>query len=418
MRIGIFVNEFPALSETFILNQIIGLIRSGHEVEINALRPGGTATMHGDLTRYDLLARVRYDDEMPRPWLRRMAGAARRLGRWGHRDVATTIGSLNVLRHGKAALNLSLLYRHLPGESTRRDYDVVHCHYGPNGLRAVGLRRYGALRGAIVTSFHGYDLNAVPRRDGANVYEALFRAGAAFTAGSDFMRERLLALGAPADRVVKLPMGIDLAAFPFAERRLPAGGALHLLSVARLVEVKGIRYALQAVALLKARFPGIRYVIAGDGPLRAALEQCARDLGIAGQVHFTGAVTQEQLRALHQQAHIFLLPGIVTATGEEEAQALVLAEAQASGLPVVASAIGGVPESIVPGVSGVLVPQGDVAAIVTAVTALFQRTGEWGAMGRAGRHLAESRFDAHRLNGELVEVYRQAMAGTLAPCSR
>ncbi|MDO9411045.1 MAG: glycosyltransferase [Pseudolabrys sp.] len=408
MKIGIFVSEFPALSETFILNQITGLIRRGHTIEISAVKRGDTSKMHDDVASYRLLDCTHYDD-VPRSWLRRTGGAARRVAQWGHRNVAATADSLNVVRHGKAALNLSVLYQRLPAARRTQRYDVIHCHYGPNALRALGQRGFGALNGPIVTSFHGYDLNAFPEVHGLDVYDELFRSGTLFTVGSEFMRESLVAIGAPAARIVKLPAGVDLQFFQFSERCSPKDGPLRLLSVARLVEVKGIRYALQAVALLAQRFPRLRYVVAGGGPLRAELEAYALDLGIVDNVHFAGAVTQDEVRALYQEAHIFLLPSIATGAGEEEGQALVLAEAQAAGLPVVASAVGGIAESIDPGISGFLVPQRDADATAAAVTQLVERSEQWGAIGRAGRHVAASRFDNMKLNQRLIEIYQQAI---------
>ena len=179
--------------------------------------------------------------------------------------------------------------------------------------------------------------------EGPQLYRRLFNEGELFTVGSEFIRHRIIALGAPEDRIVKLPMGVDLSRFRFAERSGSHDGEPRLLTVARLVEVKGIEYAIRAVASLKSKYPRIHYQIVGDGPLRRELEGMASRLDLTNKVEFLGALSQEKVIELYQGAQIFLLPSIVSKAGEEEGQSLALAEAQASGLPVIGTRTGGNP---------------------------------------------------------------------------
>ena len=366
MKIAFFLNEFPATSETFILNQIVGLIQRGHELDIHArwrVEPSNKG-QHADIERYHLLDRTHFHP-MPGPRFVRVGSAVGRLARWGWRHPEITLDSINVLRHGRLALNLTLLHELLPALEGPLRYDVIHCHFGPNGQRATVWKAFGALRGPVITTFHGYDVNQLPRIEGPHLYQRLFKEGELFTAGSEFITRRLIALGAPKDRIVRLPMGVDLSRFRFTERTKNHDGELRLLTVARLVKVKGIEYALHAVALLKNKYLGVRYQIAGDGPLRAELKGLADRLGLANQVEFLGALPQESVIELYQHAQIFLLPSIVTELGEEENQSVALAEAQASGLPVIGTRIGGNHESIREGESGILVPPRDSKCVST-----------------------------------------------------
>ena len=409
MKIAVFVNSFPVISETFILNQIVGLLRRGHDVRIYA-RGGGErliSARHADVDHYRLFDCIQYQMPPPVPWLTRLSCAARRMIRWGWRDPGAVANSLNVLRYRRSAVNLSLLFDLLPSENIQpASYDVIHCHFGPNGQRAVAWRNLGALRGPIVTSFHGYDVNSLPRIYGPNMYRKLFSQGDMFTVGSEFLKGRIVALGAPDNRLAKLAMGVDLSRFRFLERMNPIDGVFRLITVARLVEVKGIEYALLAVASLKGKCPGIRYEIIGDGPLRNDLEVLTHHLGLANNVEFLGALPQEEVINKLASAHVFVLPSVVTASGEEETQSVALAEAQASGLPVIATAIGGISESVRDGKSGFLVEPRNPEALASSILWLAHHPEAWGRMGRAGRAHVEAHFNLERLTDQLVEFYR------------
>ncbi len=411
MRIGYFVNAFPSLSETFILNQIIGTIQRGHEVIIHADRPNpDPPKIHADVERYGLIERTRYREPVPFRRVVRLRRALAGIARWGWRHPSCVLDSLNYFRHGRQALNLSVLNSWLPENETAEGYDVIHCHFGPNGQRTVAMRLVGALRGPIITTFHGYDANLLPRIHGRKIYTQLFRHGDLFTVGSEFMRRRILSLEAPAERIVNMPMGVDVTRYLSLEDRRSDNGEFRLLTIARLVEVKGIEYVLRALALLKRKRPRLRYCIAGDGPLRTKLEALTTELGLAPMVEFLGAVSQEEALKLYEAAHGFVLPSVVTESGEEENQPVVLAEAQASGLPVIATAIGGIPESMCDGESGLLVPQRNAEALASAILWLTDHPESWSRMGRAGRKFVKKHFDLDGLNDQLVDLYRAVIA--------
>jgi colanic acid/amylovoran biosynthesis glycosyltransferase len=411
MKIAFFLNDFPVVSETFILNQIVGLLRRGHDVHIYAQGRGAQMpdAQHADIERYRLVDRIQYQTPAL-DWFGRLRGATTRIRRWGWRDPRAVADSLNVLRYRRSALNLTLLNELLPTNDIQPvSYDVIHCHFGPNGQRAVAWRNFGALCGPIITSFHGYDVNKLSRIYGPNLYKNLFRQGDLFTVGSEFLRSRIIALGAPIDRIEKLPMGVDLLRFSFSERTKSVDGEFRLLTVARLVEVKGIEYALLAVASLKEKCPGIRYQIIGDGPLRGELEALTSRLGLMGKVEFLGALSQEDVIQKMPRAHVFLLPSIVTTSGEEENQSVALAEAQASGLPVIATAIGGISDSMRDGESGFIVSPRNPEALASSLLWLSDHPEAWGRMGRAGRAQIEEHFNLERLNDRLVEIYGSVM---------
>jgi len=411
MKIAFFVNAFPLVSETFILDQVVSLIRCGHDVHIYTLGWAAetSSTQHADVERYGLLERIQTQTDV-NSRLARIWSVSKRAARWGWRSPETVAESLNALRYGRLAFGLFKLNEFLPAEHIDpMSYDVIHCHFGPNGQRALAWRKFGALRGPIVTTFHGYDVNKLPRIHGPDLYKTLFRNGETFTVGSEFLKRRIIALGAPENRVAKLVMGVDLSRFPFSERVKSIDGEFRLLTVARLVEVKGIEYALRALAGLREKHPEIRYQIIGDGPLRAQLEALSADLGLAKKVDFLGEMSRDVVIGKLMAAHAFILPSVVTASGEEENQSVALAEAQASGLPVIATAVGGNAETIRNGQSGFLVPPRNPEALASSIGWLAEHPEAWGPTGRAGRAHVESLFGLERSNNQLLEIYHSAI---------
>ncbi len=257
MRIGFVLGEFPRISETFILSQITGLIERGHEVAVYAGRPGPRGPVHPDVGRYRLLERVRYWPEL----------SGRRLALLRLRLALLTRGGSG--RRGLARRGLH------PG-----GHDVLVAHFGHVGLEALQLREAGVLPGKLVTFFHGYDMSAFLARNGPRTYERLFRCGECFLAVSGHWQQRLEALGCPPDRTAVHRMGVDCSRFGFRPRSLDPDGVMRVVSVARLVEKKGIDCGLRAVARALRRHPEIEYTIIGDGPLRGRLTALAAELGL------------------------------------------------------------------------------------------------------------------------------------------
>ena len=415
MKIAFVVTHFPALSETFVMNQITGLLERGHEVDIYADRPRKESKVPADVGKFRLLEKTHYAPRLPGNPLSRTAQAlalAARHWRSAPRQVA---GALNVFRFGKLAGSFKLLHSAVPFLARRPAYDIIHAHFGLNGIKAQALRDIGAVSGKLVTTFHGYDVTVRAPGAGRNRYARLFERGELFTSNSRYTAERAHELGCPAERLMQLAMGVDIRAFVPKQRRTTRAGGPALLTVARLVEVKGVEYALRAVALLVPRHPELKYRIIGDGPLRGSLEKLCRELRIEANVEFWGGRPQEELFTAYEQADLFVLPSVVAADGGVETQGVVLIEAQAMGLPVVASRVGGIPDSLADGVSGALVPERDPEALARKLAELIEHRELWPEMGRAGQRFVKEKFDSCKLNDRLEELYRRVLSGDFKP---
>jgi colanic acid/amylovoran biosynthesis glycosyltransferase len=411
MKIGVFTDKFPEVSDTFVLSQIVGLIQRGHEVHIHAtIRSDPGEKVHETIAIHGLLECTHYWEEVPQAILPRLWGGVRRLCTWIWLRPLAVLETLNVFRHGRYALNLSLLYDRFPTTIEAYDYDIIHCHYGINGNRALAMRYIGILRGPIITTFHGYDANGYVSAHGMGVYADLFQNGDIMTVGSDFMKQRLMDLGAPETKIRKMPMGVDLDRFRFINHTQDLAHDMILLFVGRLVEMKGVEYLVKAMSVVNKMNPGIVCQIAGDGSLRESLQVLADSLGVSNNVRFLGAVSQEEVRELFRNAHTFVLPSVVTDVGDVETQGVVLAEAQATGLPIIATRVGGIPESVIEWESAFLVPSRDPESLAKAILRLASIPEKWSDMGRAGRRHVEMHFDQEKLNDELVNLYESTKA--------
>lgn len=395
MRILFMLTRFPVLSQTFVLNQMTGLLDRGHDVSISAAEFMTDQQEQAVVSGYRLRERV-VPSSMP---LDSTPG------------IKGVLGDFPVPWFKQKAHGLLLEWQRRRERRALRDrsFDVIQCHFGPSGIRAAALKKEAGLQGSLVVSFHGYDVHSFVRRAGPEVYEEVFDQASLVTGNSDFVVEKLRELGAE-EAVKRHPMGIDPEVFDYAYEPVGEGERVEFLSVARLVECKGLQYALRALAKLQEEPFDFRYTIIGDGPRRETLEEMARSLGIRSNVRFLGARPRSEVRAEFGRAHIFLFPSVTGINGDTEGQGLVLQEAQACGLPVVTTWTGGIPQSVVPGESALMAPERDAGAFAGQIAKLIDDPERCRQMGRRGRGYVRDEFDIRDLNDRLVDLYRGVLS--------
>ncbi|HEY9479552.1 MAG TPA: glycosyltransferase [Gemmatimonadaceae bacterium] len=401
MRIAVLVGAFPTVSETFILNQVTGLLDRGHDVRIFAGKMGNPEVIHSDIVTYGLMDRVRYSANLPDEYPRRFMAALPLFGRLVFHKPVDGARFLTAATLGKTAAPLDLLSDAVPFRELDT-FDVLLCHFGPIGARAVRLRDAGMVRGRVVTVFHGFDVSAFVRHSGSDTYAQLFRSGDLFLPISDHWRRRLITLGCPPTRIAVHHMGIDCSKFEFATRERGDGEPLRLVTVARLVEKKGVEYAVRAVARLVEGGVDLEYTIVGDGPLRGALDRLLAELGLARQVRIMGAMSHTDVAAILARSHVMVAPSVTAANGDMEGIPVAMMEAMASGLPVVSSLHSGIPELVNDGVTGYLVPERDTDALAAKLLYVAEHPAEWRAVAEAARKFVEENHDVSVLNDQLA----------------
>jgi len=423
------------VSETFIIRQISGLMDLGHEVDIYARRPPEAyGPIHPEVERYCLLARTTYIDtdipeasgywEMPvwplfgQTWLPgaekpvpnafRVLRAIPDLFRCLRAAPRLTFSVLDPREYGFQARSLSMMYRLSRLCSRPRHYEVVHAHFGPTGNIFRFARELW--HAPLVVAFHGYDYSSWPRLHGNAVYRKLFDAADMVTVNSEYAQRQLEALGCAPAKLQRLNYGVGPEDFPFRERTRRTGEPVRLLSVGRLVEKKGFEYSIRAVARAVERHADLRYDIIGDGPLKPKLEALIRQLALESRVTLNGARDQMHVRKMMARGDIFILASVTAGDGDREGTPVSLLEAQASGLPVLSTRHSGIPEIVVDGGSGFLVPERDSEALADRLAYLLEHPEIWPEMGRNGRAHIERHYHVQELNHLLASLYGEAIA--------
>jgi colanic acid/amylovoran biosynthesis glycosyltransferase len=403
MRAAFIVNKFPELSETFILNQVTGLLDLGHEVRIFAKPEVVKGKLHPDVEKYNLLKRVHYRPEIPRSKAACRLKALKMVACNFIKNPSRTFKVLKVFLCGPEKFSYKPFFFVLL--VLRKDFDIIHCHFGPNGNLGIYIKKI-LPETKVVTTFHGYDVNSYPNTAGKDVYRELFEHGDLFTANTAFTKQQVVDLGCDDGKIEILPVGVKLERFPFSERILSADEPVRILTVGRLVEKKGYEHAIRAIAKLLDKHKNIIYSIAGEGPLRERLMSLVNELGIEGKVEFLGALSQDKVVELYRTSHIFVLSSVTAEDGDKEGQGLVLQEAQATGLPVVSTLHNGIPDGVLDGKSGFLVPEKNVDALAQRLEYLVEHPEVWPEMGRTGRKLIEQNYDIKILNEKLLGIYK------------
>ncbi|ENV3881063.1 TPA: colanic acid biosynthesis glycosyltransferase WcaL [Escherichia coli] len=402
MKVGFFLLKFPLSSETFVLNQITAFIDMGFEVEIVALQKGDTQNTHAAWTKYNLAARTRWLQDEPTGKVAKLRHRASQTLRGIHRK--NTWQALNLKRYGAESRNLILSA--ICGQvETLFHADVFIAHFGPAGVTAAKLRELGVIRGKIATIFHGIDISS---REVLNhytpEYQQLFRRGDLMLPISNLWAGRLQKMGCPREKIAVSRMGVDMTRFSPRPVKAPAT-PLEIISVARLTEKKGLHVAIEACRQLKEQGVAFRYRILGIGPWERRLRTLIEQYQLEDVVEMPGFKPSHEVKAMLDDADVFLLPSVTGADGDMEGIPVALMEAMAVGIPVVSTLHSGIPELVEADKSGWLVPENDARALAQRLAAFSQLdTNELAPVIKRAREKVEHDFNQQVINRELASL--------------
>ncbi|OLC54922.1 MAG: hypothetical protein AUH92_03215 [Acidobacteria bacterium 13_1_40CM_4_69_4] len=396
-RVAYVLKRYPRLSETFILNEILGLERTGAEVRIFAADNPREPAVHEAVSR--VAAPVAYTGSSG-------DGALREL----------------LFRHREAALASPVLYDELLARARARGSDAefsefaqagwiasavlqesiehIHAHFATSAARIA--RQASRLSGVpFSVTAHAKDLflHSVDR----SALSELLERSAFVVAISEFHRRFLLSLS-PRARVEVVRNGIDLSRFPWIGPRTPDRDSMRILGAGRLVEKKGFDDLIRACSLLRDRGVTFECRIVGEGDQRPALEALILSLGLH-DVHLEGARTQEELGALFAWASLLAAPCVTASSGDRDGLPTVILEAMAAGVPVVATPVTAIPEVVHPGETGLLVAERSPGSIADSLVRLHCDRDLASHVASAARRLVEERHDATRNSARLAGLF-------------
>jgi colanic acid/amylovoran biosynthesis glycosyltransferase len=425
-KIAYVLSRFPKLTETFILYEILAVERQGVHVEIfpllrarrtathvegasifaklvERLRPGrGPVLMHPEAV--ELVARAHYV-----PFISRAIFAAnwRELRRNPAEYVRTlailvrrNIGSANLLLGGLAIFPKAVSF----AEQIRRlNVTHIHAHFANHPAAAAWVM--ARLTGISFTfTAHGADLQVDQHMLCQKACDAL-RVVTISRHNRELIQQtcgkRL------SSKVVVIHCGVDTTALrPNARTVARPGEPFQILCIGTMYEVKGHRYLVDACRILAERGQKFECHLVGHGPLRRELELQVRSANLSGSVVFEGERTRSEVVELLNRSQVLVLPSVPTESGRREGIPVVLMEAMASGLAIVASAISGIPELVKNEQSGLLVAPRDPEAIAAAIIRLAADVELRHRLALAGRRTIEAEFDLEANADALLATMR------------
>jgi glycosyltransferase involved in cell wall biosynthesis len=270
--------------------------------------------------------------------------------------------------------------------------DIVHIHFGGKSVRGLARAATGA---KIVMHLHSRILE--PQGPSPASFSA--RGADAVVAVSQAVAR---CVGDGHARVIYA--GIDPPSTGFSAPPHGADSEIILGTAGRLIALKGIEYLLRAAAALQPEFPGLRVEIAGAGPQRKKLEDTAAQLGLAGRVEFLGWV--DDINLILPRWDVFVMPSL------EEGFPIAALDAMAAGLPVIASSIGGIPELVMDGETGWLVPPADVETLVSRLRLLLRNPEQRRSMGAAAQARVRDHFSAAQMMENFAQLYEELLGET------
>ncbi|WMN87501.1 glycosyltransferase [Vibrio parahaemolyticus] len=364
MKIAIFTSKFPLISETFVINQIIGLIDLGVEVDIIANEKPDHDLMHDSVEKYALLEKLQCIGLNTKKSKR-------------NRILSTLLNSASLIAKGKyrSLINVSLdselklsqkmnlisALKRFKGDP--KQYDNIICHFGLNGYYVCKMRELGLISGPVSTIFHGYEVSHYKVVDEyLSQYKCLFKKGDLMLPISKLWGNKLIEWGCHPSKVKIHRMGIDVDEFELRDTLRPLSKPLKIIQVGRLTEKKAILDSINAVALA-SKIIDIDFTIIGDGDLFAKADELIKSLGADCYIHLLGQQPQTVVKRKLDEADVFLLPSVRATSGDMEGIPVSLMEAMAKGLITVSTYHSGIPELIENEASGFLVQEHSVSEL-------------------------------------------------------
>jgi colanic acid/amylovoran biosynthesis glycosyltransferase len=414
MKVCILAQNFPTFSETFVTDHAISLLDSNTELRILA-NTGQQAAWPTSGSRKNALKDITYLYERP--------GSNSKNYRLNRIKSLITMGirhlrngspeflhSLNFLKYGSSVWDLKLPFIYNKALQIG-PVDILHCHFGSNGIIGAHLKRLGFCKKLVVT-FHGLDVSKVIlTKKKSKIYKDLFDQADLILPISNLWREALVSAGAPKQKTFVHHLGVDVDHIPTKVQESIASPKIRIITTARFTEKKGLPVALRglAEAIKKAPDLELHYDIIGAGKGFAEVAKLIEKLNLSQRVRLHGALPHSRVKALLYSSDIFMLPSHTAKNGDQEGIPVSLMEAMAVGLPVLSTQHSGIPELIENDHSGILVEEKNHHQLADAIIRLAKCHKLRNQLAYNGRKTIEQDFNANKQNKGLIDLYKQIL---------
>ena len=395
------LKKFPVLSETFILNELLALESLGLRLHVFSLQRPNDPRFHDDLPR--LKALVTYVPEL-HDW-RKLSSHNRRLATARSSRRSYRKAMEYVLSRRRPQLWWRFLQAgYVANEAHRLGVTHFHAQFAnrPTTVAQLASRMTG-----IPFSFTAHATDIFKTGVSRDALAHKTRAARFVVTVSDFnksfLEEACHEISGAGEKIARIYNGIDLERF--SPNGVPALHPFRILCVARLVEKKGHSLLVEASRILHDRGHAIDVRLVGKGPLRTTLRQQIRAARLENVVHLEGPKTQLEVLEYYHRSHLVVLPAVISADGNREGLPVSIVEALACGVPVVATALTGIPEVVEHERNGLIVPSGDADALAEAIERVLADRMFYEGLRAHARGSVLGRFDRERTSRELYDLF-------------
>lgn len=403
MNVAILVRGFPNIVQTYIVNHITSLIDFGYDIGIIAVSNPKQREVHPAIGKYKLIERAIYINTDKSNFITQLRGLP-----IFNQDYIAAVSHIVFSRlwaqYGFIYTIKAIIKARL---TVCNNFNFAHSHALISSYEYLFLKDIFGI--PLVTTFHGLEPKSAQPLS-ANKLKKVLDNCDAFFLNTDFAKKQLTGLGCDENKIYIIPQGTNLNDFPFTERKIKNNETITILSVGRLSVEKGFHVAIDAIARLVDKYPNIRYHIIGSGVEDTNLQRQIKTLKLQNNVKIIGGVSTEILQSQYAAAHMFVLPSIDFCDGSHtETQGVVLQEAQSSGIPVIASRTGGIPEIIIDGTTGLLFDEQDDAGLAEKIESLLNDQVQYKALSIAARKDVEDNYSVETICQRQLKVYSKIM---------
>lgn len=399
MKIACVLGIFPKLSESFILSEIVELLKNGHDVQIFSVYPSMENIMQEEVKEYRMLERTHYF------CFRKICTVnLLKLLEFFLKGVARDLYEFKISING-LIMDLKLAY--FATIMQKNGIELIHAHFGNVGNLSIQLKEL--IKKPLISSFYGYDASIAD----CTTYKKLFNTEGVITVLSNDMKKDLISLGCPEQKLVIHHLGVDTNKFAYHERHIEPSGKIKFLCVGRFVEKKGMIYAIKAFSKLSSEHKNIEFRIIGDGEMMKEIEALIHDLELQNKVILLGPQPHSRVIEEMNRSQIFILPSITAKNNDKEGTPTVLMEAQTTGMSVISTYHAGIPEVVINGISGYLVKEKDINSLYEKMDYLIRHPELWDKLGKNGRKHIEENYNISKQVVILEGIYKRLMANQI-----
>lgn len=317
MKIAFVVSQFPATSETFLIDQVAVLLDRGIDVQVFSLDKSVISdSISQKFFDYNMTNRI-HSLTLPKNLFTRLFKALPKFLKVLFLKPNLLFKIFNFKKYKDNSWSLKLLFWVEPWLG--KQFDLVHCHFGTMANKFLLIKEILNLNTKIVTTFYGYDVSNIFQEKGINYYDKLKKVCHLFFVMSQDMKNRVVNYGFEADRVVVLPVGIEVEKYDFQARSLQPDETIKIISVGRFVEKKGFDDLLKALALVKNKTQQKFHCdIIGGGPLDNELQTLTDNMNLRDVITYHGYMSIDKILDFFKNKHLFIQPSKTAKNGDME----------------------------------------------------------------------------------------------------